>query len=945
MYSPCVYYISYLAPLSAYISIQYPEFGSKWFCVYLIFGVVPILDILSGEDTQNPNMKEEVLYSKNLSYRLPLLLWLFAELLLIERGARKVYQCASFFTWLATLLSVGVCTGMGITCAHELGHKLSKACRSFSKMQLLLACYGIFTVEHNYGHHKNVGTRQDPTTARLNESFYRFLFRALVGVGRDAWRLEMKALKRKGYHGIHLILRNQVVIDSLCSTIIGILFCFIYGWRGSVFFFAQAFIAIILLQLINYIEHYGLVRHRLKDGTYEPINICHSWDAPQKLSNVMQFKLQRHSDHHVDSFRPYQLLRTYAASPKMPFGYPAMMMLSLVPFCFFRIMNPLVVRQVTVEQAKWRSIDETLLEKLQVQVHPKVPDLIKVTTLGPFTRERKGLPAVCVDSFCGEAVLRGADIYASGMIAMESTASLYQLVQIWMDPFGTITRGSTSFDTSNLFYLGNGILKQHRKDIFVNLPFSRGLAIQVTQPVYFAPSLHDHLQSGMALLQNLPCAVVGHVMNPKPGQRVLDLCASPGGKTTHLATLMKNEGIIVALDRNHRKVKRIQHLCEQWDIDIVRSYVMDATRYREYIREYSSSEENAFSDTPPFIRESFDCVLVDPPCSAFGLRPKFSYALKRKDLEKFSKFQKIFLLAAMLLLKPGGYLVYSTCTMDPFENEENVGHCLKQFPVTLVDQPLHIGGTGYSGFGLSASECEKIQRFDLFHEEYDTCEMKSFRRPMVLLSTWKLYFKKTCKSSTSHFTPKQYFASASYGIVDPYDPSLFWKPWYVDMPKRVIASLRDIQAMAVMQKQIGRFKVGAFKEEAVSIYRQVNEAFAAGNKKLLYQHTTPLAFKEFCVALDKRPPLERHVWKFGKLLESQIVRTRVFRWRSGTKKDICAQITLHIGLTRALAVYDGKGQKLYGDPQLFEEIFQYIVFQRSLQRLEDFNWKYVGIIA
>ncbi|GJD11760.1 Putative methyltransferase NSUN6 [Galdieria sulphuraria] len=134
--------------------------------------------------------------------------------------------------------------------------------------------------------------------------------------------------------------------------------------------------------------------------------------------------------------------------------------------------------------------------------------------------------------------------------------------------------------------------------------------------------------------------------------------------------------------------------------------------------------------------------------------------------------------------------------------------------------------------------------------------------------------------------------TSANGIVDPYDPSLEWKPWYVDVTKRILASLRDVQAMAVMQKQIGRFKVKEFKEEAFQIYRQVNEAFAAGNKKLLFQYTTPLTFKEFCIALDGRPPLEKHVWKLGKLVESQV-------------------ITLRLYLSRALGVYNSKGDRIY----------------------------------
>ncbi|GJD11762.1 Putative methyltransferase NSUN6 [Galdieria sulphuraria] len=349
------------------------------------------------------------------------------------------------------------------------------------------------------------------------------------------------------------------------------------------------------------------------------------------------------------------------------------------------------LRERVIRQAKHRQVDEKELAKLRVIVHPKIKDVIQLDTLGPFDRDTQGLPVACVDSFCGESVFRGADVYAGGIVALESSAAVNQLVQVWMDPFGAITRGSTQFDTSRLIYVGNGLLLQSRREIF-HSSVCEGLAIQIVEPVYFAPSLFDIVSQGIGILQNLPCTVVGHVMDPKPGQRILDLCASPGGKTSHLATLMHNQGTLVALDRNRKKVEAIESLCKKWGIDIVYSYVVDATKFRNYIQEFSS-EQDHFSVKPPFIRESFDSVLVDPPCSAFGLRPKFQYTLSMKDWKGFSRFQKIFLLAGILLLKPGGCLVYSTCTLDPLENEENIAYCLEHFPVELIEQPIYVGET------------------------------------------------------------------------------------------------------------------------------------------------------------------------------------------------------------------------------------------------------------
>ncbi|GJQ13874.1 hypothetical protein GpartN1_g5665.t1 [Galdieria partita] len=345
MYPAYIYYIAYTGPFSSFISLIYNSSYGKWLCIIYVFVLVPLMDVLLGEDISNPTEEEEEVYATSFQYRLPLLLWLPVEFLLITKAAIIVNRSSSWTCWLSSTISVGLVSGVGITCAHELGHKLSITCSLFSKGLLLLACFGCFTIEHNYGHHKNVGTEADPTTARYNESFYRFVVRAIFGVVRDAWKIEVKALRRKGHSGIELVWRNQVFQDTCCSSAIGFIYGLLFGWKAMVFFFAQAVFAVSLLQLVNYIEHYGLVRQKLSDGTYEPVNIYHSWDAPYQLTNLLQFKLQRHSDHHKDPLRPYQLLRIWEPTPKLPYSYPTMMVTALFPFVYFRLMNPLVPRK------------------------------------------------------------------------------------------------------------------------------------------------------------------------------------------------------------------------------------------------------------------------------------------------------------------------------------------------------------------------------------------------------------------------------------------------------------------------------------------------------------------------------------------------------------------------------------------------------------------------
>ncbi|KAK4528433.1 hypothetical protein GAYE_SCF56G6376 [Galdieria yellowstonensis] len=342
MYPAYFYYVAYTGPFTAFMSLSFIHGYGKWCCIVYVFVILPLLDFLLGEDVDNPSKEEEELYTASFQYRLPLLLWLPVEFLLITKAASLVNRFHTATCWLSSVISVGLISGVGITCAHELGHKLSITCTLFSKGLLLLSCFGCFTIEHNYGHHKNVATESDPTTARRNESFYRFLFRALFGVIRDAWRLENKALRRRGYSGISLVIGNRVLQDTFCSLIIGLAYCFLFGWKAMCFFFAQALVAVSLLQLVNYIEHYGLMRRRLANGMYEPVQVYHSWDAPHKLTNLMQFKLQRHSDHHMEPLRPYQLLRTWEPTPKLPYAYPTMMVVALFPWLYFRRMNPLI---------------------------------------------------------------------------------------------------------------------------------------------------------------------------------------------------------------------------------------------------------------------------------------------------------------------------------------------------------------------------------------------------------------------------------------------------------------------------------------------------------------------------------------------------------------------------------------------------------------------------
>ncbi len=231
--------------------------------------------------------------------------------------------------------------GFGINIAHELIHKSSVLEKVLGNILLLNVNYMHWGNEHLDGHHDLVATPEDPATARMDESLYHFLPRSFLGAYRGAWKLELKRIEREG--GSRL-LNNRMIAYALAPLAWGSLLAKATGGGAKALgmFYAQGFGAALILEMVNYIEHYGLMRDKLEDGSYEPVQPVHSWNAPQRLSNAFLFRLQRHSDHHSFASRPYHLLRVFDESPQMPSGYPGMLSLSLFPPLWRWIINPLV---------------------------------------------------------------------------------------------------------------------------------------------------------------------------------------------------------------------------------------------------------------------------------------------------------------------------------------------------------------------------------------------------------------------------------------------------------------------------------------------------------------------------------------------------------------------------------------------------------------------------
>jgi alkane 1-monooxygenase len=239
------------------------------------------------------------------------------------------------------MATIGLIGGLAINAAHELGHTRVQTGRRLSKVALAQTCYGHFFVEHHCGHHVRVATAEDPASARLGESLYAFIPRSVFGSLRSAWSLEARRLA--GIGKPRWTLSNDVLNAWLLSVA---LFVVLAVWFGPVvlpWLIGQAIIGFCLLESVNYLEHYGLRRQKLASGRYERVRPAHSWNSSTVVVSVLLFRLQRHSDHHVNPLRNYQALRHVDEAPQLPSGYSGMLLLAMFPPLWRRVMDPRVL--------------------------------------------------------------------------------------------------------------------------------------------------------------------------------------------------------------------------------------------------------------------------------------------------------------------------------------------------------------------------------------------------------------------------------------------------------------------------------------------------------------------------------------------------------------------------------------------------------------------------
>jgi alkane 1-monooxygenase len=329
-----------LAPFMGWAGVELTGIGAFWFLgPILVFVAFPILDMVVGLDASNPPDSVLKFLEQDRYYR-----WCTYVFIPIQY-AGLVLACWKWGSGdLSTVESIGLALTMGtvggiaINTAHELGHKRASSEKWLSRVALAQTGYGHFFIEHNRGHHVRVATPEDPASSRLGESFWAFLPRTVSGSLRSAWEIETTRLDRVGTG--HWTLRNDVLGAWAMTVVLFAALAVVFGPIVLPYLILQAMIGFSLLEVVNYLEHYGLLRERKEDGRYERCRPEHSWNSNNVASNVLLYHLQRHSDHHANPTRRYQALRHVEEAPQLPTGYAGMIVLAWFPPLWRRVMDP-----------------------------------------------------------------------------------------------------------------------------------------------------------------------------------------------------------------------------------------------------------------------------------------------------------------------------------------------------------------------------------------------------------------------------------------------------------------------------------------------------------------------------------------------------------------------------------------------------------------------------
>jgi len=320
--------------------------GGAWvfFAIIYAFGLIPLIELFMQGSDENYEKAEEEVLKKDLKF--DLLVWSILPIQYIIMGLFlwKIFTTAMpAWELFGFVMAFGISCGVfGINVAHELGHRSTWYEQWMAKALLLSSLYMHFFIEHNRGHHKNVSTDHDPASSRYGESVYAFWIRSVRDSYISAWQLERDRLAKTG--DSWLSLKNEMLVYQLIQIALLTAIYFVFGLKAMLCFVAAAVIGFLLLETVNYIEHYGLRRQLIDGAYYEKVMPHHSWNSNHPVGRLVLFELTRHSDHHYMASRKYQVLRHFDRSPQMPTGYPGMMVMSLFPPIWFRVMHPHIER-------------------------------------------------------------------------------------------------------------------------------------------------------------------------------------------------------------------------------------------------------------------------------------------------------------------------------------------------------------------------------------------------------------------------------------------------------------------------------------------------------------------------------------------------------------------------------------------------------------------------
>lgn len=339
------YIWAYSIPLVAFLGIYIGGFAMFAALIYA-FVFIPCLELALPVDASNYSESEKKYLAINKLF--DFLLYMNVPIvfgLLFYSLQKLTTSNLSLFEIIGMTLSTGIVLGAnGINVAHELGHRTRFFERMLGKLLLIPSHYTHFFIEHNHGHHLYVGTAEDPSTAKFDQSIYSFWVQTVVGTYTKAWKIQLNLNKVENRSLFSF--KSDMFWFTLFQGFYLTLVYTIFDFKGLLFAIFGGVVGLLLLETINYIEHYGLKRKLLDTGRYERVSEKHSWNSNHVIGRIMLYELTRHSDHHYKSQKKYQILEYHTNSPQLPYGYPTCMVLSFIPPLWFAIMNKRIPKEM-----------------------------------------------------------------------------------------------------------------------------------------------------------------------------------------------------------------------------------------------------------------------------------------------------------------------------------------------------------------------------------------------------------------------------------------------------------------------------------------------------------------------------------------------------------------------------------------------------------------------